>query len=114
MQQEKETSKRTTQKIVRSATMPLGHRYRADRNFEKPRLRGDWSTDTLDGRVVSKAGNRYGQVFANKSYFADIYLMDSKGEAGEALRIFCQEFGVLDKLSFYGSQEHNGKHFVGT
>ena len=89
--------------------MPLGRRYRADQHFEKPRLRGDWSTDTLDGRVVSKAGNLYGQVFANKIYFAAIYPMDSKGKAGEALRIFCQEFGVPDKLNFDGSQEQNGK-----
>ena len=89
--------------------MPLGFRYRDDQQFEKPRLRGDWFTDTLDGRVVSKAGNRYGQVFANKSYFAAIYPMDSKGKAGKALRIFCQEFGVPDKLTFDGSQEQNGK-----
>ena len=66
-------------------------------------------TYTLDGQVVSKAGNRYGQVFANKSYFAAIYPMDSKGKAGEALIIFCQEFGVPDKLTFDGSQEQNGK-----
>ena len=78
LQQAKETLKRTTQKIVQSANMPLGRRYRADQNFEKPRLRGDWSTNTLYGHVVSKAGNRYGQVFANKSYFAAIYPMDSK------------------------------------
>ena len=52
LQQAKETLKGTTQKIVRSATMPLGRQYRSDRNFEKPRIRGDWSTDTLDGRVV--------------------------------------------------------------
>ena len=89
--------------------MPLGCWYRAYRHFEKPRLRWDWSTDTLYGRVVSKAGNRYGQVFANKSYFAAIYPMDSKGKAGEALIIFCQEFGVPDKLTFDWSQEQNGK-----
>ena len=35
--------------------------------------------------------------------------MDSKGKAGEALRIFCQEFGVPDKLNFDGLQEQNGK-----
>ena len=42
LQQAKKTLKRTTQKIVRSAAMTLGRRYRADRHFEKPRLRGDW------------------------------------------------------------------------
>ena len=48
-------------------------------------------------------------MFANKSYFAAIYPMDSKGKAGESLRIFCQEFGVPDKLTFDGSLEKNGK-----
>jgi len=64
--QAKETLKRTTQRIVRSAVMPIARRYRADRIFEKRRLRGQWFTDTLDGRVTSKDGNRYGQVFANR------------------------------------------------
>ena len=41
LQQAKETLNRTTHKFVQSATMPLGHRYRADQHFEKPRLRGD-------------------------------------------------------------------------
>ena len=35
--------------------------------------------------------------------------MYSKGKAGKAPRIFCQEFGVPDKLTFDGSQEQNGK-----
>ena len=77
--------------------------------FGKRRLRGDWYTDTLDGRVVSKDGNRYGQVFANKGYFATIYPMDSKKKAGEALRLFCQEFGVPDRLTFDGSKEQTCK-----
>ena len=81
--------------------MPLGRRYRADRHFEKPRLRGDWSTDTLDGCVVLKAGNRYGQVFANKSYFAAIYPMDSKGKAGEALRVFCHYVPAIHQKLIY-------------
>jgi hypothetical protein len=40
----------------------------------------------MDGRAVSNDGNRYGQVFANKGFFAAIYLMDSKSKAGDALR----------------------------
>jgi len=58
--QARETLKRTTQRIVRSAVMPLAKRYRADRIFEKRQLRGEWFTDTLDGRVTSKDGNWYG------------------------------------------------------
>ena len=64
--QARETLKRTTQHIVRSATMPLARRYRADNMYEKQRLRGEWFTDTLDGRVTSQDGNSYGQVFANR------------------------------------------------
>ena len=35
--------------------------------------------------------------------------MDTKKKAGEALRIFCQEFGVPDRLTFDGSKEQTGK-----
>ena len=62
--------------------------------YEKQQLRGEWFTDTLDGRVTSKDGNRYRQVFANHGYFATIYPMDNKGKAGDELRKFCLEFGV--------------------
>ena len=89
--------------------MPLARRYRADRIFEKRRLRGKWFTDTLDGRVTSKDGNRYGQVFANRGYFATVYPMDTKSKAGDALRTFCQEFGVPDRLTCDGSKEQTGK-----
>jgi len=58
--QAREALKRTTQRIVRSAVMPLARRYRADRIYEKRRLRGEWFTDTFDGRVTSKDGNWYG------------------------------------------------------
>ena len=83
----------------------MDRRYRADKMYEKPRLRGEWFTDTLDGRVIFKDGKRYGQVFANRGFFAHIYPMDTKRNAGDALRTFCQEFGVPDKLKFDGSKE---------
>ena len=35
-----ETLKRTTQRIVRSAVMPLARKYQANKMYEKPRLRG--------------------------------------------------------------------------
>ena len=61
--------------------------------YEKPYLRGEWFTDTLDRIVISKYGNRYGQVFANRGFFAHIYPMDTKRKAGDVLRTFCQYFG---------------------
>ena len=77
--------------------------------YEKHQLRGKWFTDTLDGRVTSKDGNRYGQVFANRGSFATIYPMDTKGKAGDALRTFFLEFGVPEKLTCDGSKEQIGK-----
>jgi hypothetical protein len=106
----KETLKKTTQKFIRSALLPLSRRYRADRMFHKKSLSGAWSCDTLDGRTMSLDGNRYAQVFANKSYFAKIYHMDSKGKVGDALRVFCREFGVPESLTFDGSMEQCGKN----
>ena len=75
----------------------------------KPTLKGDWSTDTMDGRGKSRDATRYGHVFANKQNFAAIYPMDSKGKAGDALRQFCKEFGVPERLSFDGSKEQTEK-----
>ena len=36
--------------------------------------------------------------------------MDSKGKRGDALRIFCQEFGVPEELHIDGSKEQTGKN----
>ena len=103
------TLKKTTQKFLRSAVLPLSRRYRVDRVFSRKTLAGDWSTDTMDARSKSLDGNKYAQVFANKAYFSRIYPMDSKGKAGDALRLFCQEFGVPERLTFDGSKEQTGK-----
>ena len=105
-----QTLKKTTQRFLRSAVLPLSRRYRADRVFERKTLAGRWSTDTMDGRSKSLEGNRYAQVFANKSYFSRVYPMDSKSKAGNALRLFCQEIGVPEKLTFDGSKEQTGKN----
>ena len=97
--------KKTTQRIFRSAVLPLGRRYEADRIYELPRLPGEWFTNTFHGRTVSRDGNKYGQVFVNHTYFSAIYPMDRKGKAGEALRVFCQEFGVPERLTMDGAKE---------
>ena len=79
--------------------LPLGRRYKSDQIYELPRLPGEWFTDTIHGRTVSRDGNNYGQVFSNHTYFSAIYPMDRKGKAGEALRVFCLEFGVPERLT---------------
>ena len=85
--------------------LPPGRRYKADQIYELPRLPGEWFTDTIHGRTVSRYGNKYGHVFANHTYFAAIYPMDRKVKAGEALRVFCQEFGVPARLAMDGVKE---------
>jgi hypothetical protein len=99
------TLKKTTQRFLRSAVLPLARRYRTDRMFSRKTLSGEWSTDTMDGRGKSLEGNKYAQVFANKQYFSKIYPMSQKSKAGDALKLFCQEFGVPEKLTFDGSKE---------
>ena len=109
LEQAKLTLKYTTQRLVRSALLPLSRRYKADRIYSLHRLQGEWFTDTVEGRVKSKDGNRYGQIFANESYFATFYPMDSKAKAGDALRVFCNEFGVPSSLRYDGAKEQVGK-----
>ena len=72
------TLKKTNQKFLRSAVLPLSIRYRTDRVFSRKTLLGDWSTDTMDARCKSLEGNKYAQVFANKAYFSCIYPINLK------------------------------------
>ena len=60
------TLKATTQRLRRSALMPLRRRYRAYRMFGVKRLNCMMETDTLDARVKSIHGQQYCQVFGNK------------------------------------------------
>ena len=110
LEQAKLTLKHTTQMFMRTAILPLSRRYKADRIHRLPRLGGEWFTDTVDGRTKSRDGNRYGQIFANGAYFATLYPMDSKSKAGDALRVFCREFGVPETLRFDGSKEQTGRN----
>ena len=107
--QAQNTIRITTQKGIRSAILPLSRRYRADRVYERPLLRGDYYTDTMDGRCKSLDGNKFAQVFASKDLFAVSYPMESKSHAGEGLRQFVQDFGRPEKLTFDGSREQCGK-----
>ena len=100
-----QTYKVTTQKGVRSAILPLSRRYRADRHFNRPTLKGKWYTDYMFGRTKSLDGNIGAQVFANREYFCTAYPTDSKKFCGKALQTFCKEFGAPEKLTFDGAKE---------
>ena len=60
------TLKSTTQKYVRSALLPLARGYRVYRMFGHKMFNTHVYTDTMDARVASIHGNRYGQLFATK------------------------------------------------
>ena len=61
--------------------------------------------NTMDARFKSIEGKRYSEVFANKVLLSRIYPMDSKKKAVDALRLFFQEFGTPERLTFDGSKE---------
>jgi hypothetical protein len=109
LEQSKETLKRTTQRVIRLVVMPLARRYRADRMFQTKRLAGKRASDTMDGRVKSLDGNQYAQVFSNGGFFAEVYPMARKADAGLALKSFIMEFGVPEDLTIDGSKEQNSK-----
>ena len=100
-----QTYKVTTQKGVRSAILPLSRRYRADRHFNRPTLKGKWYTDYMFGRTKSLDGNRGAQVFANKEFFCTSYPTESKKFCGKALKTFCTEWGALEMLTYNGAKE---------
>ena len=101
LQQAANTIKATTQRLLRSAILPLAQRYRADRMYERPRFRGVIYTDTLNGKVTSLDGNKYAQVFATSDC--------KKAKAGDALKEFIADFGVPDKVVMDGASERTGR-----
>ena len=109
LEQAKLTLRTTTQRFLRSALLPLSRRYKADRIFLRPRLQGEWFTDTVFMPTKSLDGNSCGQIYAHGSYFAAFYPMDSKSKAGDSLRVFCNEFGAPEKLRHDGAKEMVGK-----
>jgi hypothetical protein len=88
----------------------LSRRYRADRVVERPLLRGNFYSDTMDGRHKSLDGNKFAQVFANKDFFGVAYPIESKSLAGEALRQFVHDYGRPEHLTTDGSREQCGKN----
>ena len=62
-----------------------------------------WATDTMDRRVKSLDVNRYSQVFSNGTYFAEIYHIAEKDDAGQVLKTFLMELGVPEELTVDGS-----------
>ena len=49
-------------------------------------------------------------MFANNAYFVAIYPIDTKKKFGDALRVFCQEFGVPERLTIDGAPDQVGQN----
>ena len=62
-----------TQRMLISSIMPILIRYRPNRIFERPCIKGGIFTDTMEGQYKSFDGNFYAQVFTNNSCFAATY-----------------------------------------
>jgi hypothetical protein len=72
--------------------------------FKTKRLAGKWPSG-----VKLLDGNQYAQVFSTGGFFAQVYPMARKADAGLALKSFIMEFGDPDDLTIDGSKEHNLK-----
>ena len=101
--------KAMTQKLTRSAIMPLARRYRADRMFNVCRIHGTMSNDTMDARFQSIHNKDYCQVFGNKQFFVEAYPINKKSDFHIGLYKFFKEYGAPDKMTYNGSQEKNGR-----
>ena len=94
--------------------MPISRQYISDHMFKRPHIKGTIFSDTMAGHYKSLDSNRYAQVFANNYFFADSYPTEKMILAGQGLREFIGDFGVMDHLVFYGSKEQtsNGTYFM--
>ena len=79
---------RTKQQLIQSEVITLSRRYLPEKMFRKKRIDSMWAYDTMDAQTKSLDGNRYDQVFSNGTFFAEIYPMARKVDAGIALKTF--------------------------
>ena len=103
------TLKATTQKLVRSAVVPLARRYRADRMFYVRQVHSMMSTDTMDARCNSIHAEKYLQVFGNKEFFVEDYPIKRKADCHKGLETFFREYGTMEQLIYDGSPEQIGR-----
>jgi hypothetical protein len=99
------TLRATRQRGTRSAILPLARRYRADRRYIVPHIKGKVSTDTLHADVKSLTGMKYAQVYWKKGGLSAVYPMkDKTGDSiGNSLHSFCHEFGAPEWLTHDGA-----------
>ena len=105
------TLRSTMQRGTRSAILPLARRYRADRMFDRPRLRGKFSTDTGYFKCVSLRGNIASQVYFHKCGFYAVYHLSKVDDTqvGPTLPRFISEFGIPEQLTMDGAAVQVGR-----
>ena len=106
------TMRATLQRGTRSAILPLARRYRADRMFERPRLKGKFSTDTAYFKHKSLGGYIASQVYYHKCGFYFVHHLSAVNDAqvGPSLPRFISEYGIPVKLTMDGAAIQVGRN----
>ena len=105
------TMRATLQQGTRSAILPLARRYRANRMYDRPRLKGKFSTDTGYFPCRSLRGNIASQIYFHKCGFYANYNIQEVNDAhiGPTLPRFISEYGIPEHLTMDGAQVQVGR-----
>lgn len=108
------TLRATLQRGVRSAILPIGRRYRADRQFRIKRLTGKFATDTLWSKTRSLRGNVATQIYSNKNGFSVPYHMAraNNENVGYSLQSFVNDYGAPEHLTYDGATVQVGRKTI--
>lgn len=104
----------TRQQGTRSAILPIGRRYRADRMYDVKRLSGKFATDTLYGKVQSLRGYKATQIYSHKCGFKAAYHVTkvNNDQVGQSLNDFIFEYGAPSHLTYDGAAVQVGARTV--
>ena len=108
------TMQATLQKGTRSALLPLARRYRADRMYDRPLLKGKFSTDTAYFKCKSLRGNITSQIYFHKCGFYVNYNISRTNDAqiGPTLPRFISEYGIPQHLTMDGAVVQKGRKTI--
>mmetsp|Transcript_17331 Transcript_17331/g.42358 ORF Transcript_17331/g.42358 Transcript_17331/m.42358 type:complete len:358 (+) Transcript_17331:1030-2103(+) len=106
------TLRATLQRGTRSAILPLARRYRADRMFDRPCLKGKFSTDTAYFPSKSLRGNIASQIFFHKCGFFTCNHLPKVDDShmGPTLNRFISDFGIPEHLTMDGAAVQTGRN----
>lgn len=96
----------------RSAANDLSRRaVNSDRRTRYRRIRSNFFTDTffVDKKATTKDGFNCMQLFVSDKGFVAVYPMKSKSDFPKALKLFCKEVGVPERLVVDGAREQTSR-----